>query len=217
MKILIACETSGVIRRAFRKAGHFAMSCDLRPCQDNSPYHYQDDVRNVLHLGWDMMIAHPDCTYLCSSGMHWTTRGLRDPKLTEDAVDFFRFLLEYESIPRRCIENPVGCISTRIRKPDQYIQPYQFGEDASKKTGLWLVNLPNLIPTKYIEPRWVFPNGRDSKPLPRWGNQTDSGQNKLPPSKNRWQIRSDTYPGIARAMLEQWGKLNSISYGRTNS
>jgi len=129
--------------------------------------------------------------------MHWTRRGLRDPQLTEDALAFVRLLMD-APIPRICIENPVGVISTRIRPADQYIQPYQFGEDASKKTGLWLKNLPKLEPTEYIEPRYV--NGK-----PRWGNQTDSGQNRLGPSEYRWKVRSKTYWGIANAMATQWG------------
>jgi site-specific DNA-cytosine methylase len=170
------------------------------PCESlNSGDHYQCDVRDVLDNGWDLMIAHPPCTYLSVSGMHWTTRGLRDPQLTEDALDFVRLLMSAD-IPRIAIENPVSVISSRIRKPDQIITPYQFGHDASKKTCLWLGNLPPLKPTQLIEPRIV--NGRK-----RWGNQTDSGQNKLPPSENRWKIRSATYAGIAEAMADQWGSL----------
>jgi hypothetical protein len=132
--------------------------------------------------------------------MHWTTRGRRDPKLTEDALEFVRLLM-HANIPRRALENPVGIISKRIRKPDQIIQPYQFGEDASKKTCLWLHGLPKLKPTGYVEPRIV--NGK-----PRWGNQTDSGQNKLAPSDTRWKERSATYHGIARAMAEQWSNAS---------
>jgi hypothetical protein len=153
-------------------------------------------VLDILDQDWDLLIAHPPCTYLASSGMHWTTRGLREPQLTEDALNFAKLLME-ANIDKICIENPVGVISTRIRKPDQYIQPYQFGHDASKKTGLWLKNLPLLKPTEYVAPRIV--NGKK-----RWSNQTDSGQNKLPPSQNRWQLRSKTYQGIANAMANQW-------------
>jgi hypothetical protein len=131
--------------------------------------------------------------------MHWTTRGLRDPQLTEDALEFVRLLLD-APIPRIALENPISVISSRIRKPDQIITPYQFGHDASKKTCLWLKNLPLLTPTQIIEPRIV-----DGKK--RWGNQTDSGQNKLGPSDDRWKIRSETYAGIANAMAEQWGAL----------
>ena len=200
MKVLVACEYSGVVRDAFLKRGHDTVSCDLLPCESlNSGDHYQCDVRDILDNGWDLMIAHPPCTYLSVSGMHWTTRGLRDPQLTEDALDFVRLLMSAD-IPRIAIENPVSVISSRIRKPDQIITPYQFGHDASKKTCLWLDNLPPLKPTQLIEPRIV--NGRK-----RWGNQTDSGQNKLPPSEDRWKIRSATYAGIAEAMADQWGFL----------
>jgi hypothetical protein len=199
MNILVACESSGRVRQAFRDLGHQAWSCDLLPADDGSPFHYQCDVRPLLEQSWDMLIAFPPCTYLCGSGMHWTTRGLRDPKLTDDALEFVHLLM-HANIPRRALENPVGIISKRIRKPDQIIQPYQFGEDASKKTCLWLHGLPPLKPTGYVEPRIV--NGK-----PRWGNQTDSGQNKLAPSDTRWKERSATYHGIARAMAEQWSNV----------
>lgn len=196
MRVLVACEYSGRVRDAFLKRGHDAMSCDLLPTDAPGP-HYQGDVNDILHDGWDLMVAHPPCTYLAVSGMHWTTRGLRDPQLTEDAMDFVRLLMS-APIERIAIENPVSVISSRIRKPDQIVTPYQFGHDASKKTCLWLKNLPPLTPTQMIEPRIV--NGRK-----RWGNQTDSGQNKLAPSDDRWKIRSATYQGIADAMAQQWG------------
>lgn len=198
MKILIACEYSGAVRDAFIAAGHEAMSCDLLPTDAPGP-HYQGDVANIINDGWDLMIAHPPCTYLSVSGMHWTARGLRDPQLTEDALDFVRLLLN-APIERIALENPISVISSRIRKPDQIINPWQFGHDASKRTCLWLKNLPPLVPTEIIEPRIV--NGKK-----RWGNQTDSGQNRLPPSDDRWKIRSETYAGIAQAMAEQWGGL----------
>jgi site-specific DNA-cytosine methylase len=196
MKILIACEYSGRVRDAFLARGHDAISCDILPTDAPGP-HYQGDVRDIFNDGWDLMIAHPPCTYLSVSGMHWTTRGLRDPKLTEDALDFVRLLMA-APIERIAIENPISVISSRIRKPDQIITPYQFGHDASKKTCLWLKNLPPLTLTQMIEPRIV--NGKK-----RWGNQTDSGQNKLTPSADRWKIRSETYKGIANAMASQWG------------
>jgi hypothetical protein len=200
MRVLVACEYSGRVRDAFLKAGHYAMSCDLLPCDSGaSGDHYQGDVRDILENGWDLMIAHPPCTYLSVSGMHWTTRGLRDPQLTEDALDFVRLLMD-APIKRIAVENPVSVISSRIRKPDQIIMPYQFGHDASKKTCLWLENLPPLRPTNFVEPRIV--NGK-----PRWGNQTDSGQNKLAPSDDRWKVRSETFQGIADAMASQWGAL----------
>ncbi len=201
MKILVACEFSGVVRRAFQKKGHIVMSCDLLPAIDNPgpTHHYQGDVFDILDLdnNFDMMIAHPPCTYLSSSGMHWTTRGFRDPQLTEDAIDFVKKLMSCK-IPRIAIENPIGVLSTRFRKPDQIIQPWMFGHDASKSTCLWLKNLPALQATQIIEPRIV-----DGKK--RWGNQTNSGQNKLAPSKDRWKKRSITFEGIAEAMADQWG------------
>ncbi len=199
MRVLVACESSGTVRNAFRALGHDAWSCDILPSDDGSEYHIQANARSVLdNYDWDLLIAHPPCTYLSVSGMHWTTRGLRDPKLTEDALDFVKVFME-ANVDKICIENPVSIISSRIRRPDQIIQPWQFGHDASKKTCLWLKNLPKLQPTKLIEPRMV-----DGKA--RWSNQTDSGQNKLPPSADRWKIRSKTYEGIALAMAEQWSK-----------
>lgn len=197
MNVRIVCESSGVVRRAFRARGHNARSCDLLPAVDGSEFHDQCDAREVLYDGWaDLLIAHPPCTYLAVSGMHRTVRGLRDPRLTEDALAFVRLLLD-APIPCIALENPVSVISTRIRKPSQIIQPYQFGHDASKATCLWLKNLPLLKPTAYVEPRWV--NGK-----PRWSNQTDNGQNRLPPSEDRWRLRSETYAGIAAAMAAQW-------------
>lgn len=196
MRILIACEYSGVVRDAFIRKGHEAMSCDLLPTDVPGP-HYQGDVFDVINDGWDMMIAHPPCTYLCSSGLHWNKRVPGREEKTVEAVEFVRKLLEC-GIEKIALENPIGCISKRIRKPDQIIHPHQFGDDASKATCLWLVGLPKLIPTKNVEPRIV-----DGKP--RWANQTDSGQNRLGPSEDRWKERSKTYQGIADAMAEQWG------------
>lgn len=198
MKVLVACEYSGRVRDAFAKLGHEAISCDLLPT-DSPGNHYQGDVLDILNDGWDLMVAHPPCTYLSVSGMHWTKRGLRDPRLTEDALEFVNKLLN-ANIEKIALENPISIISTRIRKPDQIIQPYEYGHNASKKTCLWLKNLPKLIPTKYIEPE--ISNGKKI-----WGNQTSSGQNKLPPSKDRWKIRSETFQGIADAMANQWGNL----------
>jgi hypothetical protein len=195
MRVLIACESSGTVRDAFIAAGHDALSCDLLPTAAPGP-HYQGDVLDVLHDGWDLMVAHPPCTYLAASGMHWTTRGLRDPGLTEEALAFVRTLMG-APIARIAVENPIGAISSRIRRPDQIVQPHEFGDDASKRTCLWLKGLPPLRPTRPVAPRIV--NGR-----PRWSNQTDSGQNRLPPSADRWRLRSVTYTGIAQAMATQW-------------
>lgn len=198
MRVLIACEYSGTVRDSFLRLGHDAMSCDLLPTEKKGP-HYQGNVLDIISLGWDLMVAHPPCTYLSVSGMHWTTRGLRDPQLTEDALDFVRQLLN-APIERIALENPVSIISTRIRQPDQIVQPYEYGHDASKKTCLWLKNLPPLKPTDYIQPRII--EGKK-----RWSNQTNTGQNRLSPSPDRWKHRSATYSGIASAMAEQWGSL----------
>lgn len=197
MRVLVACEYSGVVRDAFLRRGHDAMSCDLLPTEAKGP-HYQGDVLDIINDGWDMMIAHPPCTYLSASGLHWNKRVEGREEKTLEALKFVTALLS-APILRIALENPVGRISTAIRPADQYVNPYEFGHDASKKTGLWLQNLPKLRPTKYIEPRIV--NGKK-----RWGNQTDSGQNKLGPSEDRWKIRSVTYKGIAEAMAEQWGQ-----------
>lgn len=209
MRVLIACECSGRVREAFRKRGHDAYSCDLKPPEDGSKFHII--AENDIHLldiiagkicgKWDLVIVFPPCTHLCGSGLHWTTRGLRDPALTEQSLAFVKALLK-SPVKHLALENPVGCISTRIRKPDQIIQPYYFYEDASKKTCLWLKNLPFLRPTKFYPPRKVLYKG---KLVNRWGNQTDSGQNKLSPSEQRATDRARTYQGVADAMADQWG------------
>lgn len=196
MKILVACEYSGTVRDAFIARGHEAISCDLLPTDVAGP-HYEGDVFDIINDGWDLMIAHPPCTYLCSSGLHWNKRTPGRQELTDEALEFVQRLLD-APIGKIALENPIGCISTKIRKPSQIIQPWQFGHDASKATCLWLKGLPLLTPTQLIEPRIV-----DGKK--RWANQTDSGQNKLPPSEDRWKIRSETYRGIAEAMAFQWG------------
>ena len=193
MKVLIACEFSGVVREAFRKLGHDAWSCDLLPT-DIPGQHFQCDVKEIVYNGWDLMIAHPPCTYLCSSGLHWNKRRPERQALTDAAMMFVFWLVSVPTIPRIAIENPIGCLSTLYRKPDQIIQPWMFGEDASKSACLWLKGLPKLVPTNVIKKE-------------RYANQTASGQNKLPPSKDRWKLRSITYQGIADAMAEQWGNV----------
>ena len=220
MRVLVACEYSGTVRDAFIRAGHEALSCDLLPSESDFGPHHQGDVRDVLYDGWDLMVSHPPCKYLSVSGMHWTTRGLRDPKLTEDALEFVKLLMD-APIERIAVENPISVISTRIRKPDQVIQPWQFGHDASKKTCLWLKNLPLLKPTNIVNPSWACkcghrfgyelgkygcPNcdGISGSAKAVYGNQTPSGQNKLGPSEDRWKERSKTYEGIAEAMSTQW-------------
>jgi len=198
MRVLIACEYSGKVRDAFAKKGHFAMSCDLLP-SDNPKHgvHYIGDVLDLLSdynvwnrtNGWDLMIAFPPCTHLAVSGARWFPEKRADGR-QQQGIDFFMALANAE-IPKIAIENPVGIMSTKWRKPNQIIQPYEFGHDASKKTCLWLKNLPELIPTDIIK--------KD-----RYANQTPSGQNKLGPSADRWKLRSETYQGIAEAMAAQW-------------
>lgn len=195
MRILVACECSGAVRDAFRARGHDAVSCDLVPSETDGPHHIGDALA-ILADGWDMMIAFPPCTYLSVSGLHWNKRRPERATQTESGLAFVRALMD-APIARIAIENPVGCISTAIRKPDQIIQPHQFGHNASKATCLWLKNLDLLRPTKNIAPRIV--NGRK-----RWANQTDSGQNRLGPSPTRAADRARTYQGIADAMAAQW-------------
>lgn len=191
MKILIACEYSGIVRDAFLNQGHDAISCDFLPSDRPGP-HYQGDVRDILDDDFDLMIAHPPCTHLAVSGARW----FKDKQEEQaEALNFVGLLLA-APIAKIALENPVSIISSRIRKPDQIIQPWQFGHPESKSTCLWLKNLPKLVPTDILE-----------KPVNgRWNNQTPSGQNKLGPSEDRWKIRSATYPGIANAMAAQWGK-----------
>lgn len=181
MKVLVACEYSGKVREAFRKLGHDAWSCDLLPSDDNSPYHIQGDVLEILGDGWDLLIGHPPCTHLAVSGARW----FKDKKhLQREALDFVSALMN-APIERIAIENPVSIISSRLRKADQVIQPWMFGHGETKATCLWLKNLPKLGATNIVE-------GRE----PRiW---------KLPPSEDRWKLRSETYQGIADAMAAQW-------------
>jgi hypothetical protein len=197
MKVLIACEYSGIIREEFRKKGHDAWSCDLLPSQIPGP-HFQCDVKEVLYkYCWDLLIAHPTCTRLTNS-CWWYIVKYRLYDEVKEAAEFFNLFLN-SGIKRIAIENPIQNHEAKkyIHKQDQIIQPYNFGENASKATGLWLVNLPKLQNTSYYPPRIV--NGK-----PRWGNQTDGGWNKLPPTPDRAKIRSKTYPGIGKAMAEQW-------------
>ena len=201
MRILIACEFSGMVRREFAKLGHDVWSCDLLPAADYHAKHIVGNVLDVLGGNWDLMVAHPPCTYLCSSGLHWNKKDNSRAAKTLHALAFVQQLMN-APIERIAIENPIGCISTQIRKPDQIIQPYQFGHNASKATCLWLKNLPKLPIDAglYVQPRIV--NGKK-----RWDNQTDSGQNRLTPSNDRWALRSVTYKGIAQSMAKTWGNL----------
>lgn len=181
MKVLIACEFSGIVREAFKKRGYDAWSCDLLPTEIPGQ-HIQGDVLKVLWDGWDLMIAHPPCTHLAVSGARWFKNKRYEQCL---AIDFFKRLVCAE-INKIAIENPIGIMSTMWRKPDQIIQPWQFGHGEKKATCLWLKNLPKLIPTKVVEGRYARVH-------------------KEPPSKDRWKNRSRTYQGIADAMAEQWG------------
>lgn len=205
MRVLVACEFSGIVRDAFRERGHNAWSCDITPTTADPRYHLTMDVRDALAFSqykahkhnleywWDLIIAHPPCTYLTVAGNRYYAHR---PDLYEPAAEFATMFFDYA--PKVAVENPIGRLSRLYRKPDQIIQPYQFGEDASKATCLWLKGLPLLRPTERVAGRIV--NGRE-----RWSNQTDSGQNRLGPSADRANRRSMTYPGIARAMAEQWG------------
>lgn len=192
MRVLVACEFSGIVRDAFIAAGHDAMSCDLLPSDSAGP-HYEGDVRDVLNFPWDLMIAHPPCTHLSVSG----ARHFNDKKIDgrqQSAVSFFMMLAKAE-IPRIAIENPVCIMSTLWRSPDQIIQPYEFGHGETKATCLWLRGLPKLQATKIV-------SGRDNR------------VHRMPPSADRWKERSRTYQGIADAMAEQWGNGASSSLSR---
>lgn len=192
MRVLVACEFSGRVRDAFAARGHYAVSCDLLP-SETPGRHRQRDVREVLEDGWDMMLAFPPCTYLARSGLHWNTRVPGRAQLTEDALDFVRLLMA-APIEKICIENPYGRIGTSIRKPDQVIQPWQFGHRDSKATCLWLKNLPPLRATDLI----ILDNAS-------WDNTYANGQHRRPDKKSRAHDASRTYLGVSAAMAEQWG------------
>lgn len=201
MKVLVGCEFSGTVREAFRALGHDATSCDILPTEIPG-HHYQGDVRDIIRTEkWDLAVFHPPCTYLSNSGSRWLYKtGEKNRErwaLMQEAAEFFKELLQ-APIQKICIENPIQHRHAKaiIKTPfTQVIQPWQFGHPESKATCLWLKNLPSLTPTNIIE-----------KPLSgRWDNQTISGQNKIPQSKDRWKLRSKTYSGIAEAMAQQWG------------
>jgi len=181
VRVLVACEFSGVVRDAFLRRGQEAVSCDLLPTEVDGP-HYQGDVMDVINDGWDMMLAFPPCTHLAVSGARWFKYKGEEQ---DEALRFVQMLLD-APIGRICLENPVGVISTRIRKPSQYIQPWMFGHGETKKTCLWLKGLPLLKPTNVV-------GGREGRV---W---------RLPPSKDRWKERSRFLVGVAEAMAGQWG------------
>lgn len=182
-RVLVACEFSGVVRDAFISAGHDAVSCDLLLTEAPGP-HYRGDVMDVLGDGWDLMIAHPPCTHLAVSGARWFKDKQREQA---NAVEFFMALVN-APIGMIAVENPVSIMSTRYRKPDQIIQPWQFGHGETKATCLWLKGLPPLMPTRIV-------TGREAR------------VHRMPPGPNRWRERSRTFPGVAAAMAAQWGAL----------
>lgn len=207
MKVLIACEESQTVCNEFRKLGHIAFSCDIQPCSGGHPeWHIQADVIPMLDEQWDLIIAHPPCTYLTVTGNRWFNverygeKALQRLKDREEAIKFFMEFVNCKC-DRVAIENPVGVMSTRYRKPDQIIQPWEFGDPVEKKTCLWLKGLPKLQYTNIVEPpeRVVFESG---KTMPKW--YADLW--KLP-KEERSKMRSKTFLGIARAMAEQWGNL----------
>ena len=214
MKVLIGCEYSGTVRDAFRKLGHDAWSCDLLPCDSDPTYHFQCDIFEVINQGWDLAIFHPPCTFLCVSGASWYyhpgdkylpfNERRPHPKYPnrrqdqEDAVNFFMKLANC-NIPKIAIENPVGIMSKRFRKPDQAIQPWMFGDQASKLTHLWLKNLDPLTPTNVVDKgeRIMHKSG---KSMAKW--YADA---RRLPKLERMKLRSKTFQGIADAMATQWG------------
>ena len=226
-KVLVACEFSGIVRRAFVDKGWYAMSCDLRPtilsCSHENAHreqHYRGPVEDILHQDWDLVLAFPPCTHLCVNGATQFAEKRKDGR-QQQAIDFFMLFTELDC--PWAIENPVGIMSTKYRKPDQIIQPWYFGHPESKTTCLWLHKLPKLVLTNVLKPvrfyckecARVYTTKDTStwcahmwagEGLPRWNNQTPTGQNKHGPSKDRANIRSITYPGIAAAMAKQWGE-----------
>jgi hypothetical protein len=193
MRVLIACEFSGIVRDAFIAKGHDAMSCDLLPTERPGP-HYQGDVRDCLGDSWDLMIAHPPCMYLCRQGQRWMGHPKHPDReqYQQEAMEFFR-LLDSTNIPRVCIENPIGVMNVRYRKPDQIIQPWQFGHDYSKRTCLWIKNMPKLEPTNVVELTYHITDS---------GQKFTRGWYEMPRTN---KARSVTFQGIANAMADQWG------------
>jgi len=188
MRVLVACEFSGVVREAFRARGHDAWSCDLLPAEDESQFHFQRDVCELLPgwalRRWDLLIAHPPCTHLAVSGARWFVDKVAEQA---EALAFVQTLMD-APVPRICIENPISVISSRFRKPDQIVQPWMFGHGETKATCFWLKNLPRLTPTNIVD-------GRSAR------------VHRMPPGPNRWRERSRTFEGIAAAMADQWGCL----------
>lgn len=203
MRVLVACEYSGAVRDEFLKLGHDAYSCDILPCESKHTTgknrHYQRDVLEVINEGWDLMIAHPPCTHLAVSGARWFTEGRKPWSLQEEALEFVQKLMD-APIERICIENPVSVISSKIRKPEQIIQPFHFGHTTMKTTCLWLKNLPKLKHTDVVEPEMV--KMKNGKMMNKFHYDTF----KLPKAE-RSHVRSKTFEGIAVAMADQWGDI----------
>ena len=200
MRVLVACELSGVVRSAFNSiSGVYAISCDLEPTEDGMvDYHYQGDVMDIIDDGWDLMIAHPPCTHLSVSGARWFASGHKPMHLRDEAIDFVKKLMD-APIDKIAIENPVSVIASLIRKSDQLIHPYHFGEPVAKSTCLWLKNLPKLQHTNVVEPEYVYSGtGR------RWSKWF--WETSCLPVKERGKARSRFWNGIANAMADQWGK-----------
>lgn len=207
MRVLIACEESQEVCKAFRELGHEAFSCDILDCSGGHPeWHIKDDVLKHLDDGWDLMIAHPPCTHLSVSGARWFTSGKKDIKLRDDALEFVRKLMD-ANIERICIENPISVISSRIRKPEQIIRPFMFGENSTKGTCLWLKNLPKLNPTKIIIPEKH--TSKSGLVYDKWWFNTCL----ISDLKERAKIRSKTFPRIAKAMADQWGNIQLNTNG----
>ena len=193
VRVLVACEFSGIVSQAFRDRGHTAISCDLLENElTGRQFHHQGDVRDIIDNDWDLMIAHPPCTHLAVSGARWFKDKVKEQ---EEALEFVRFLMD-APIGKICVENPVSIISSKIKKPTQIVQPWMFGDPFTKTTCLWLKNLPLLTPTNIVDrgERHVTKSG---KSLPKWYN--------LPPSADRGKLRSRTFQGFAEAMADQWG------------
>lgn len=205
MKVLVACEFSGIVREAFRKRGHDAWSCDLLPTEIPGQ-HIQGDVIPVLGKGWDLIVAHPPCTHLAVSGARWFKVKRADGRM-QQGYEFFMKMID-ANCPKIAVENPIGVLSKMYRKPDQIIQPFWFGDSVQKATCLWLKNLPKLTPTKIVDRGMIYVDPRGNK---HGGAHTLRAKRcysplmLLPKSEKRWMIRSRTFQGIADAMAEQWG------------
>lgn len=207
MRVLVACEFSGIVREAFAKRGHDAWSCDLLPTEIPGN-HIQGDVLDILDDGWDLMIAHPPCTHLAISGARWFAEKRKDGRM-QQGYEFFMGMIN-APINKIAVENPIGVLSKMYRKPDQIIQPFWFGDSVQKATCLWLKNLPPLEKTNVVDRGMIYVDPRGNK---HGGAHTMLGKKAysplmlLPRSEKRWMIRSRTFPGIANAMAEQWGGL----------